>query len=256
MNEDHDRLCSSAQWIDHLRADVLAPLLNGVQLGSRMIEVGPGPGAATGWLSHRVQQLTAVEADAAAVAALARSHANVEVVHGDASALAFPDGAFDAAGTFTMLHHVPTRELQDRVLAELIRVLRPGGVLVGSDSLASHRLRKFHERDTYNPIPPGHLLTRLQELGCTKITVTVGEWLTFIAHKPIASAPHPGNGTADHTRRPRTHPANRRGTSALPFPPSEQAERETHGGAAASSRRRPPGRRQRHRHIQWRDLRS
>ena len=189
MNENHATLCSSPEWAEFLQTGVLTPLLDGVELGPHLIEVGPGPGAATDWLRRRVERLTAVEADAAAVAALAEKEAgtNVEVVHGDATDLTFPDGAFDAAATFTMLHHVPTRDGQDRVLAELVRVVRPGGVIVGADSLASDDLRDFHEGDTYNPLPPAHLLGRLQELGCVNITIRVTEGLTFLAHKPEAA---------------------------------------------------------------------
>ena len=185
MNENHATLCSSPEWAEFLQTGVLTPLLDGVELGPHLIEVGPGPGAATDWLRRRVERLTAVEADAAAVTALAEKEAgtNVEVVHGDATDLRFPDGAFDAAATFTMLHHVPTRDGQDRVLAELVRVVRPGGVIVGADSLASDDLRDFHEGDTYNPLPPTHLLGRLQELGCAEITVRVTEGMTFLARK-------------------------------------------------------------------------
>lgn len=53
-----------------------------------------------------------------------------------------------------MLHHVPTVALQNRLLAEVLRVLRPGGVLIGSDSLASNDLHLFHDGDTYNPVEP------------------------------------------------------------------------------------------------------
>jgi SAM-dependent methyltransferase len=183
MNSNHAALCSSREWAERLQSEVLAPLVRDNGIGGRMIEIGPGPGAATEWLRRHVEHLVVVEADPEAAAALAARFDDVEVVPGDAAALPYPEGEFDAAGSFTMLHHVPTREAQDRVLAELVRVLRPGGVLVGSDSLASDGLREFHEGDTYNPIPPSHLLDRLQELGCSRITVTVDRVLTFTARK-------------------------------------------------------------------------
>ncbi len=190
MNEEHGKLCASPEWAEHLQVDVLSPLLTGVQLGAQMIEVGPGPGASTQWLRHRVDRLVAAEADPAAAAALAERFAdtNVQVVPVDAATLPFDDGVFDAAGAFTMLHHVHTREQQQRVLTELVRVLRPGGVLVGSDSLASEDLRRFHDGDTYNPIPPGELLAWLQELGCQPITITVNAGLTFLAYRPAPGA--------------------------------------------------------------------
>ena len=53
-----------------------------------------------------------------------------------------------------MLHHVPTLALQNKILAEAFRVLRPGGVLIGSDSLPSNDLHHFHDDDTYNPVEP------------------------------------------------------------------------------------------------------
>jgi hypothetical protein len=72
------------------------------------------------------------------------------------------------------------------MLAEARRVLRPGGTLVGSDSLASDRLHRFHEGDTYNPVEPATLLTRLQTLGFTETSITVGQSLLFRARKELA----------------------------------------------------------------------
>jgi SAM-dependent methyltransferase len=83
-----------------------------------------------------------------------------------------------------MLHHVPTLSLQNKILAEAFRVLRPGGVLVGSDSLPGNDLHHFHADDTYNPVDPASLLARLQTIGFRRITVMIDGSLMFVARKP------------------------------------------------------------------------
>ena len=187
MNENHATLMPSPEWAAHIQDEVLPVATAGVDLGGELLELGPGPGAATEWLRQRVRRLVAVEHEADAAALLrdrfAAAGSNVEVTCGDASALAYPDGSFDTVATFTMLHHVPTRARQDRVLAEAFRVLRPGGAFLGSDSLASDGLHQFHEGDTYNPVEPAAFLTRLQTTGFGTITLTVGYNLIFIARK-------------------------------------------------------------------------
>ena len=67
-------------------------------------------------------------------------------------------------------------------------MLRPGGVLIGSDSLPSNELHHFHADDTYNPVEPASMLCRLQTLGFANVTVIVDYLLKFIATKP---APQP-----------------------------------------------------------------
>lgn len=187
MNENHAKLCPSPEWATWLQGDILPALAAQADLGDEMLEVGPGPGAATDWLRHRVKRLVALEADEQAAAALAAKYAGdgVEVLTGDATAMSFPDGSFDSAGSFTMLHHVPTAAAQDRLLAEVLRVLRPGGVFIGSDSLASNGLHHFHVDDVYNPVEPAALLTRLRTLGFGKVIIGVDDVLTFVAHKPV-----------------------------------------------------------------------
>jgi SAM-dependent methyltransferase len=185
VNENHE-CCAGPEWADYLHTAVLPTVTRDVDLGRELIEVGPGPGASTEWLRHRVQRLVAIELDPKASEALAARFAstNVEVLNKDSTALPFPDGTFDSAGCFTMLHHLPTAAHHNRLLAEVHRVLRPGGVLIGSDSLQSVELHHFHEGDTYNPIEPATLLTRLQTLGYEEITLSVGHTMTFVAHKP------------------------------------------------------------------------
>jgi SAM-dependent methyltransferase len=185
MNENH-ACCAGPEWADFLHTEVLPAVTRDVDLGRELIEVGPGPGASTEWLHDRVQRLVAIELEPKAAAALAARFAgtNVEVLNEDATALPFPASTFDSAGCFTMLHHLPTAGLQNRLLAEVLRVLRPGGVLIGSDSVHSVELHHFHEGDTYNPIEPATLLTRLQTLGYEQITLSVGYAMTFVARKP------------------------------------------------------------------------
>ena len=185
MNKWHAELLGTAEWAAFLHDEVLPEVTHGVDLGDDLLEIGPGPGAATEWLRRRVRRLVAVELEPEAAAALGERFAgtNVEAVTGDATALPYPDESFDTVGMFTMLHHVPTRALQDALLAGALRALRPGGTLIGSDSLPSDQLHQFHEGDTYNPVEPAAFLTRLQTIGFGEITLTVSDRLMFRARK-------------------------------------------------------------------------
>jgi SAM-dependent methyltransferase len=186
MNENHAVLCASPEWAEHLESEVLAPLAGTVELGDDLLELGPGPGASTRWLRRRVKRLVALELDPAAAALLAEELAgtNVTVEVGDCTRVPYPDASFDSVGAFTMLHHLPTQALQFATLREAFRVLRPGGVLLGADSLASQELHAFHEGDTYNPIDPARLLVLLQGAGFGRVTLTVDRGLLFTARKP------------------------------------------------------------------------
>lgn len=173
MNEAHER-CGSDEWRALVREHILPWAIGDVDLGDDVLEVGPGYGATTDVLCESVPKLTAVEIDEVLAAALIERFAStptVEIVVGDGTALEFPDGRFSGAASFTMLHHVPTVALQDKLLAEVARVLRPGGVLVAGDSVASADLEAHHDGDTYNPVDPATLPDRLRAAGFREVEV-------------------------------------------------------------------------------------
>lgn len=153
---------------------VLPDVLDGVDLEGRVLEIGPGPGLVTAaLLEYGVAGLTTVEVDPRAAERLrGRFGSGVAVHTGSASDLPLTDESVDVVVCCTMLHHVPTAAEQDAILGECRRVLAPGGVLAGSDSKTGLRLRMFHLWDTYNPVDPAGLDTRLAGAGFDGVVVT------------------------------------------------------------------------------------
>jgi len=92
------------------------------------LDVGCGPGETDALLSGRFASLDGVDVSEAVVET-ARAR-NPEVVYRtyDGKRLPYEDGAFDLVFTICVVHHVPPAEWEGFV-AELARVVRPGGVL-------------------------------------------------------------------------------------------------------------------------------
>jgi SAM-dependent methyltransferase len=93
---------------------------------ARVLEVGPGKGE----LAERIvaelgAEVVAVDQSERMVE-LTRGR-GIEAIVGDVQALPFADGDFDGAVAAWMLYHVPD---VDRAVAELHRVVRPGGRVV------------------------------------------------------------------------------------------------------------------------------
>jgi len=192
MNIVHNRLCRSARWQRTVEERLLPWALDGVDLTGRVLEIGPGFGATTRVLARRTEDLTAVEIDPRLAGRLREQLGDaVTVVTGDGAELPFPDGHFDAVLCFTMLHHVPTPRLQDRILAEARRVLGPGGVLAGSDSLVTTPFRLVHLGDVMVPVDPATLPGRLRAAGFDDVAVSTaaGRSLRFRARLAGAVAP-------------------------------------------------------------------
>jgi SAM-dependent methyltransferase len=130
-------------------------------------------------LKDMAPKLTAVEIDPMLAEKLSArmQGTNVTVVEADATDMPFPDNHFSAAVSFTMMHHVPTAELQDKLFAEVARVVRAGGTFAGVDSYDSEDFRKLHVDDICVPLPPDTLEQRLRDAGFTEISVEPNDYV-------------------------------------------------------------------------------
>jgi len=196
VNKAHE-MCGSDEWRQAIRDLILPWALGEASLGDDVLEVGPGYGATTDVLCGIATHLTSVEIDPALATMLRQRFAgvpSVTIVDGDATALQFTNDQFTGAACFTMLHHVPSNELQDRLFSEVARVLRPGAALVASDSLASDGLAGMHQGDTYNPVDPASLPQRLTAAGFADVEVKTNEfgWAAIARKGGPISAPRPG----------------------------------------------------------------
>lgn len=166
MNAYHRWLCQSASWKAGLQK--LVPwALEGLDLGDHLLEIGAGPGLTTDLLRTRVPQMTVLEIDPRLADSLKRrmANTNVRVIEGDATEMPFEDQEYSAVVSFTMLHHIPSAALQNKLLVEAQWVLKPGGVFAGVDSLVNLRFRLIHLGDTMVPVDPDTFGTRLEAAG-------------------------------------------------------------------------------------------
>lgn len=166
MNRFHHWFCQSNAWRKTVGQRV-PWVVGNVDLGDNVLEIGPGPGLTTDLLQLRSRRLTLVELDHKLAGALrARfSGDRVDVLIGDATTMPFPDGHFSAVVSFTMLHHLSSPQKQDKLLKEACRVLRAGGVFVGSDSRNSLTMRLMHIGDTLVLVDPDTFGMRLEAAG-------------------------------------------------------------------------------------------
>ena len=167
MNLIHNVVCSSRRWQRRVERELVPWGGEGVDLGPRVLEVGPGFGATTRVLVKRLGPIDVLELDKRYCQRLqVQLGSRVRVQQGDATSMPYEDQQFSAVLCFTMLHHIPTPELQDQAFSEVTRVLAPGGVFAGTDSVGTGLTFKLiHIGDTMNLIGPDELPGRLEAAG-------------------------------------------------------------------------------------------
>jgi ubiquinone/menaquinone biosynthesis C-methylase UbiE len=173
VNRFENWFCASSFWRSMTRKHLIPWMLSGTELGEHVLEIGAGPGAATEELRKRAARVTSLEYSHAFAVGIARRNlgANGAVLRGDASALPFAREIFSAAIAILVLHHLKSRDAQERAFAEIFRVLRPGGVFLAVEIQDGWLNRIGHIRSTFVPVAPASVQERLEAAGFSSVSV-------------------------------------------------------------------------------------
>ncbi|MDQ3898205.1 MAG: class I SAM-dependent methyltransferase [Actinomycetota bacterium] len=174
-------------WVRGMQ-EVAAALLGDIAPGLPVLDAGCGTGAMLPWLS-RIAQPTPVIAFDVAPAAIARCRQlGLDVHLALASVLSPPyrDASFDLVVSMDVLQHLTT-EAAAAALAEMRRVLRPGGRLLVRTNAAFGRSH-VEERDDWRLYRPESLREALRGAHFDVETLTPANSLQAL----WASIPRPG----------------------------------------------------------------
>jgi SAM-dependent methyltransferase len=126
--------------------------------GRDVLEAGCGEGYGADLIADVARRVIGLDYDESAVAHVKARYPRVEMLHGNLAALPLPDETVDVVVNFQVIEHLWD---QGQFVAECLRVLRPGGVLLMS---TPNRITFSPGRDT--PINPFHT----RELNAAELT--------------------------------------------------------------------------------------
>jgi len=128
--------------------------------GKRVLDVGCGPRGSLEW-ADMVAERVGLDPLAKSYLALGADQHQMRYVEAGAESIPFPDGHFDVVCSFNSLDHV---EDLDRCIAEIVRILGPGGTLL--------LIAESHKRPTAcEPVTFGMELVDRFGATCTPVSV-------------------------------------------------------------------------------------
>jgi SAM-dependent methyltransferase len=199
-------LCRSAPWGAFTRRLVLPWALQGTRLSGEILEIGAGSGAMAEQVLATTPAVTMCVTDfdptmvSTAVERLARFGTRVTARHADATALPFGAASFDTVLSWIMLHHTVAWE---QALAEAVRVLRPGGMLLGYDLVGAGPMRWLGRAEgaDHRMVAIDEIRAELARLPVVDVAVRPGLGqvvMRFKARRAPWSA-RPGSGAIDRS---------------------------------------------------------
>jgi len=171
MNSFENWFCASGLWRYVTERKWLPWLLEEMDLGEHVLEVGAGPGAATAELARRARSVTSLEYSHDFCVKLHAKSDAACIVQGDASVLPFESQTFTSAIAVLVLHHLRSSGEQDRAFAEIFRVLKPDGVFVALEIQDGWLTRVAHFSSTFVPVSIDGLNSRLRAAGFSNVSV-------------------------------------------------------------------------------------
>jgi ubiquinone/menaquinone biosynthesis C-methylase UbiE len=144
--------------------------LIGVRPDDELLDIACGPGSLTLELAPHIARATGLDITPAMLDQARETQArsgvdNVAWVEGDGARIPFPDGAFSLVTCSAAFHHF---EHPAAILAEMVRVSRPGGRVVVSDVTPDADKTGAYDRMEHMRDPShrhAHSLSELEELG-------------------------------------------------------------------------------------------
>lgn len=157
----------------------------------RVVDLGSGTGDAAAAMARRLPEAQIIAIDASPFMTIAARHQNpglakVRFEQGFAEETGLPDASFDAV-TVTLVFHECPDLAKERILAECLRVLRPAGTLVLSDTPQDdlHGYRGFYEpyKEQWLRFDPDERLARAGFEQIRKADVAPPLW-SRVAQRP------------------------------------------------------------------------
>ncbi|MCV7251553.1 class I SAM-dependent methyltransferase [Mycobacterium hackensackense] len=145
------------------RHEVVYQRLAGRCAGLDVLEAGPGEGYGADLIAGVARQVIGVDYDESAVAHIRARYPHVQMHLGNLANLPLADASVDVVVNFQVIEHLWD---QGQFVAECLRVLRPGGVLLMS---TPNRITFSPGRDT--PLNPFHT----RELNADELTELLTE---------------------------------------------------------------------------------
>ncbi|MDR3661092.1 MAG: class I SAM-dependent methyltransferase [Mycobacterium sp.] len=183
MSRVERSFCCGAMW--RTTTGAVLDMLPADRLGQQLLEIGSGSGAIAEGLAkaHPGPAITATDLDPVMVNASTRRLAgnpDVTVESADATRLPFDDDSFDSVVSCLMMHHIIEWEA---AVAEIARVLKPGGLFVGYDLTRTPVATVLHhvDRSPFRLLNPDELVGEGERngLGIHASTRVLGHMMQF-----------------------------------------------------------------------------